>query len=75
MLVTLDVSHFERSPLNEEAEPNAIQKKQKDKKLDRKRKKVRRTILVNNKIHYQYKIEMSETKRKRQRGTYFFPWW
>ena len=44
MLVTLDVSHFEISPLNAEAWENAIQKKQKDKKLFRKRKKVRRTI-------------------------------
>ena len=46
MVVTLDVSHFERSPLNTEAERNAIQKKQKDKKSYRKRKKVRRTILL-----------------------------
>ena len=46
MVVTLDVSHFETSPLNAEAEENAIQSKQKDKKLYRKRKKVRRTILL-----------------------------
>jgi len=46
MVVTLDVSHFDRSPLNAEAPANAIQKKQKDKKLYRKRKKVRRTILL-----------------------------
>jgi hypothetical protein len=52
MLVTLDVSHFERSPLNAAADRNAIQKKQKDEKLYRKRKKVEK----NNKIHYQYKI-------------------
>jgi hypothetical protein len=29
-VVTLDVSHFEISPLNAEASTNAIQKKQKD---------------------------------------------
>ena len=46
MPVTLDVSHFERSPLNAEASSNAIQKKHKDQKLYRKRKKVRRTILL-----------------------------
>ena len=46
MSVTLDVSHFEISPLNAEARQNAIQKKQKDKKSYRKRKKVRRTILL-----------------------------
>ena len=42
MLVTLDVFHFERSPLNEWALLNAIQKKQKDqkdKKVYKKRKK------------------------------------
>ena len=39
MYWTLDVSHFERSPLNLEAVLNAIQKKQKDKKLFRKRMK------------------------------------
>jgi hypothetical protein len=44
MVVTLDVSHFERSPLNTEADSNAIQKKQEDQKLDRKRKE--RTILL-----------------------------
>ena len=46
MSVTLDVSHFERSPLNTRASLNAIQKKQKGKKLYRQRKKVRRTILL-----------------------------
>ena len=40
MYWTLDVSHFERSPLNAEAPLNAIQKKQKDKKLYRKRQKL-----------------------------------
>ena len=38
MLVTLDVFHFERSPLNAKAEANATQKKQKDKKYTEKRK-------------------------------------
>ena len=55
MLVTLDVSHFERSLLNAEALSNAIQKKQQDKKLYRKREKVRskKNYFVNNKSHYQ----------------------
>ena len=37
--VTLDVFHFERSPLNTKAPPNAIQKKQKDKKFTKKERK------------------------------------
>ena len=53
MLVTLDVFHLERSPLNTEAPENAIQKKQQDKKSYRKRKKVEKNYFVNNKIHYQ----------------------
>ena len=39
MLMTLDVSHFEISPLNAEAEANAIQKKQKVKKFSEKERK------------------------------------
>ena len=46
MVVTLDVSHFERSLLNLAAETNAIQKKQKVKKVSRKKRKYRRTILL-----------------------------
>ena len=54
MVVTLEVSHFERSPLNALAEANAIQKKQKDKKVIQKKKESKKNYLVNNKIHYQY---------------------
>ena len=46
MSVTLDVSHFERSPLNLEASPNAIYKRNKDKKLYRKRKKVEELFVL-----------------------------
>jgi len=38
MLVTLDVFHFERSPLNSEAPQNAIQKKRKNKSYTKERK-------------------------------------
>ena len=48
MSLTLDVFHFERSPLNAQALPNAIQKKQKDKKVIQKKKESiqKRTILL-----------------------------
>ena len=52
MLVTLDVSHFERSPLKLQALANAIQKKQQDKnkKSLQKKKERKENYFVNTRF-------------------------
>ena len=69
MSVTFFVSHFERSPLNAEAESNAIKRDIK-RRVHKKEKSIskifdNKNIYINSKYVYEYKNKKREREKER----------